>query len=160
MLLLLPHLLKQRDCRSCMNHAAAISMQLCKSTALSVPPVHHVRARHGSYWLSYDMGQGPLYTSAVRTPACGYHHHSRMCVIMYARLLCCQYLPLLVQALCRSECATHPCPQLVLAACTALVAGGGITTERIFKHNPPPELVDRLAAAAGDTGWAKTTCCV
>lgn len=53
------------------------------------------------------------------------------------------------QALCRSECAVHPCPQLVLAACTALVAGGGITTERIFKHNPPPELVDRLAAAAG-----------
>lgn len=54
-----------------------------------------------------------------------------------------------LQALCRSECAVHPCPQLVLASCTALVAGGGITTERIFKHNPPPELVDRLAAAAG-----------
>jgi hypothetical protein len=44
----------------------------------------------------------------------------------------------------------------VLASCTALVAGGGITTERIFKHNPPPELVDRLAAAAGGQGCKHT----
>jgi hypothetical protein len=61
-----------------------------------------------------------------------------------------------MQAFCRSECAVHPCPQLVLASCTALIAGGGITTERIFKHNPPPELVDRLAAAAGGQ-WCKHT---
>jgi hypothetical protein len=54
-----------------------------------------------------------------------------------------------LQSLCRAECSQHPCPQLVLAACTALVSGGGITTERIFKHNPPPELTERLAAAAG-----------
>jgi hypothetical protein len=62
--------------------------------------------------------------------------------------LCCLFLRA-PQALCRSEFQVHPCPQLVLASCTALVSGGGITTERIFKHNPPPELVDRLAAAAG-----------
>lgn len=37
----------------------------------------------------------------------------------------------------------------MLAACTALVSGGGTTSQRIFKHDPPPELVDRLAAAAG-----------
>jgi hypothetical protein len=53
-----------------------------------------------------------------------------------------------VQALCRSEVQARPCPQLVLACCTALVTGGGITTQAIFKHNPPQELVDRLAATA------------
>ncbi|WIA30663.1 hypothetical protein OEZ86_000737 [Tetradesmus obliquus] len=55
-----------------------------------------------------------------------------------------------LQALCRSEVLARPCPQLVLACCTALVCGGGITTQAIFKHNPPQELVDRLAATAAD----------
>ncbi|KAF6259420.1 Rho GTPase activation protein [Scenedesmus sp. NREL 46B-D3] len=55
-----------------------------------------------------------------------------------------------LQALCRGEVAARPCPQLVLACCTALVTGGGLTTQAIFKHNPPQELVDRLAATAAD----------
>lgn len=50
-----------------------------------------------------------------------------------------------LQALCRSEAAARPCPQLALAVCTALVSGGGLSTQRLFKHNPPQELVDRLA---------------
>ncbi|KAF8068385.1 VPS11 [Scenedesmus sp. PABB004] len=53
-----------------------------------------------------------------------------------------------LQALCRAELAARPCPQLVLACCTALVSGGGLMTERIFRHDPPAELVDRLAATA------------
>eukprot|EP00878_Enallax_costatus_P044948 GHUV01053756.1.p1 GENE.GHUV01053756.1~~GHUV01053756.1.p1 ORF type:complete len:292 (+),score=104.51 GHUV01053756.1:154-1029(+) len=53
-----------------------------------------------------------------------------------------------LQAVCRSELASKPCPQLVLMCCTALVSGQGLTTERIFKHDPPQELVDRLAATA------------
>eukprot|EP00882_Tetradesmus_deserticola_P018635 GHRQ01020015.1.p1 GENE.GHRQ01020015.1~~GHRQ01020015.1.p1 ORF type:complete len:336 (+),score=135.28 GHRQ01020015.1:1058-2065(+) len=55
-----------------------------------------------------------------------------------------------LQVLCRSEVQARPCPQLVLACCTALVSGGGITTQAIFKHNPPQELVDRLAVAAAE----------
>eukprot|EP00879_Flechtneria_rotunda_P022379 GHRR01023614.1.p1 GENE.GHRR01023614.1~~GHRR01023614.1.p1 ORF type:complete len:340 (+),score=135.49 GHRR01023614.1:555-1574(+) len=54
-----------------------------------------------------------------------------------------------LQALCRTELTTHPCPQLMLACCTALVSGGGVGEQRIFKHNPPQELVDKLAATAG-----------
>jgi hypothetical protein len=53
-----------------------------------------------------------------------------------------------LQALCRAEVQARPCPQLVLACCTALVSGGAITTQAIFKHTPPQELVDRLAASA------------
>jgi hypothetical protein len=65
---------------------------------------------------------------------------------------CCCAANTQLQALCRSEVQARPCPQLVLACCTALVTGGGITTQAIFKHNPPQELVDRLAAtAAGGT---------
>lgn len=35
-----------------------------------------------------------------------------------------------------------------MVCCTALVSGQGLTTERILKHDPPQELVDRLAATA------------
>jgi hypothetical protein len=31
--------------------------------------------------------------------------------------------------------------------CTALASNGGLTTERIFKHDPPYELVERLSRA-------------
>jgi hypothetical protein len=58
------------------------------------------------------------------------------------------------QVLCRSELTHRPAPQLVLSCCCVLVAGGGCTTERIFKHNPPQELVERLAAAVASTAWS------
>lgn len=99
----------------------------CRCAGCILPlrqPVTHIAAAHAGLQRSRQCTDGLLH-AGVHT--------------------CCHD----VQAMCRSECAAHPCPQLVLASCTALVAGGGITTERIFKHNPPPELVDRLAAAAG-----------
>lgn len=93
--------------------------------------------------------------------------HKRQTSLLCSQLSrCCSCAP---QALCRGEVASRPCPQLVLACCTALVSGGGITTECIFKHNPPQELVDRLAATAagvrvtGLCNWAvrryATMCC-
>jgi hypothetical protein len=69
----------------------------------------------------------------------------------------------LLQALCRGEVQARPCPQLVLACCTALVCGGGITTQAMFKHNPPQELVDRLAATAAGAAAGKqavSTLCI
>lgn len=54
------------------------------------------------------------------------------------------------QALCRGELASHPVPQVVLAATNALVAGGGLGAQRIFKHEAPAELVDALMPSAGE----------
>jgi hypothetical protein len=43
-------------------------------------------------------------------------------------------------------------PQVVLAATNALVAGGGLGAQRIFKHEAPAELVDALMPSAGEGG--------
>lgn len=50
-----------------------------------------------------------------------------------------------LQALCRNEVVEAPCPQLVLACCNALIAGG-LQTEGIFKHEAPQEQVDNIFA--------------
>jgi len=52
-----------------------------------------------------------------------------------------------VQGLCKAELSQRPCPQLVVMCCTALASNAGLATERIFKHDPPHELVERLAHA-------------
>lgn len=41
---------------------------------------------------------------------------------------------------------------MVLAATNALVAGGGLGAQRIFKHEAPAELVDALMPSAGEGG--------
>ncbi len=50
-------------------------------------------------------------------------------------------------AVCRSEPHT---PQLVLACATALVVGGGVWTEGIFKVAPPADEVEKLLACVGE----------
>ncbi|KAI8474065.1 MAG: Rho GTPase activation protein [Monoraphidium minutum] len=46
-------------------------------------------------------------------------------------------------ALCRSEPSV---PQLVLACCTALVAGGGVRARALFQEAPPPDAVERMSS--------------
>lgn len=57
-----------------------------------------------------------------------------------------------LQSMCRAELAASPVPQLVLALCQALVSGGGVATQRIFKHDPPAELTQRLSAVVAGGG--------